>query len=79
MKEKDIRSREIQDRYLALCESDAADLLAREAEFVEVECPACAATERDLAFVKQGYRYDLCRRCGTLYLGRRPTEATPCS
>lgn len=75
MKEKDIRSRDIQDRYLALCEQDAAQWLAREAEFVEVDCPACASPDRRPAFVKQGYRYSLCGGCGTLYLSRRPTEA----
>ena len=75
MKEKDIRSRQVQDEYLALCERDAAEWLARKAEFVEVDCPACGSSDRQAAFVKQGYRYSLCGGCGTLFLSRRPTEA----
>jgi len=75
VKEKDIRSRHVQDEYLALCAQDAAAMLAREAEFVEVDCPACGAAAKETAFVKQGYRYSQCPACGTLYLSRRPTEA----
>jgi len=74
MKETDIRSRDVQDKYLALCAQDAKRFLARRSEFVEIDCPACACPDKDQAFVKQGYRFSLCRECGTLYLSPRPTD-----
>ncbi|NIA22410.1 MAG: methyltransferase domain-containing protein [Anaerolineaceae bacterium] len=75
MKESDIRSRDVQDKYLSLCAQDAERLLARRSEFVEIACPACDCPDKDQAFIKEGYRFSTCRECGTLYLGLRPTAA----
>lgn len=56
-------------------EADVARLLLRRAEFVEVGCPACDATERAERFQKYGLAYQDCARCGTLYVSPRPTPA----
>ncbi|MBN2583291.1 MAG: class I SAM-dependent methyltransferase [Planctomycetes bacterium] len=75
MKEKDIRSRDVQDRYLALCAQDAERALSRRREFVEINCPACDCPDRDEGFDKQGYHFRICRNCGTLYMSPRPTAS----
>jgi SAM-dependent methyltransferase len=75
MKERDLRPRTVQDRYLELCAQDAATLLAEAAQFTPVACPACGATASEPAFIKQGYHYHTCAVCHSLYLHLRPTPA----
>ena len=62
------------DSYRQLVElslQSAAELRQRR----DVDCPACAAAQRDLAFEKGGYTYWCCRRCTTLFASPRPTAA----
>ena len=74
MKEADIRPKALFDQYLALVAADARALLADQASFVPVPCPACGGTGAS-SFVKQGYRYACCETCGSLFLSPRPTAA----
>lgn len=52
---------------------DVERLLARADEFVEVDCPACHASDRELAFKKMGFSWVRCPGCRTLYMSPRPS------
>jgi SAM-dependent methyltransferase len=75
MKESEIRPPDLFNRYLELARRDAEAFLDFQAEFVEVNCPACGGTQELPGVEKLGYRYVLCGDCGTLYLSPRPSEA----
>lgn len=40
-----------------------------------VPCPACDGADASLAFEKHGFQYHECRRCGSVYVSPRPTDA----
>ena len=70
MKEQDIRPQTIFDRYLELCLADV-DTFFASASGCRVLCPACG--ERGVfAFHKQGFGYEECPRCLTLFVSPRP-------
>lgn len=52
---------------------DIERLLARRAEFVEVSCPACGASDCELGFTKFGFEWVRCSACRTLYMTPRPS------
>lgn len=53
--------------------NDIAWLTARKDAFVDVDCPACGATERTVAFEKFGFAFQSCADCGTAYMAPRAT------
>ena len=55
--------------------NDIRRLQSRRSEFVEVNCPACGASERSLQFSKHTFDYHSCRACETLYMSPRPSPA----
>jgi SAM-dependent methyltransferase len=61
------------DQFFALLAEDAARLAGRRAEFVEVACPFCGATAPCQAFEKQGFPYQECGECASLYASPRPS------
>ncbi len=73
MKEASIRSDKMMDESLAMHEEDVAWIRARAAEFVEVACPACEQAARSFEFERQGFRFNRCQGCQTLYISPRPT------
>lgn len=72
MREKDIRPPILDDAHAIALNKDIARLLGRCDEFVHVHCPACAATNQNQVFSKNGFSYVRCD-CGTLYMNPRPT------
>ncbi len=60
-------------RLMDVCVASAKELLERQGDFVEMACPACASTDRELAFKKHGYTYWSCRVCATLFVSPRPS------
>lgn len=52
---------------------DVERLLARSAEFVTVDCPACGAVDREAGFTKMGFTWERCASCRTLYMSPRPS------
>jgi len=75
MKEEDIRKRKIFNQYLRLVEKDVEKIFADRGSFLEIACPACGSVNFDLQFKKIGFRYVLCRNCGTLFVNPRPPLA----
>jgi len=73
MKEEEVRPLTLFNRYLELARQDCASLLLEKHDFVDVDCPACAAPKKHPAFEKIGFRYVLCDKCETLYVSPRPT------
>jgi Methyltransferase domain len=70
MKEADIRPSAIFDEYLRLCAQDTETYFAQ-GERVAILCPACGAQGQH-AFTKNGFSYELCGLCDSLYVSPRP-------
>ena len=71
MKESDIRNRAAHARYLELVLTDSRALLERKGRFVHVPCPVCDGGTSEFAYSKQGFEYECCTRCQTLYVNPR--------
>ena len=52
---------------------DIERLHARAAEFVTVDCPACAGAKSREAFSKYGFAFRSCQRCKTIFMSPRPS------
>lgn len=72
MKESDIRPEVLLNRYLELSAEDAQRCFAGGAREAHA-CVACAGTDLQAEFEKNGFAYATCRRCGTLYQTPRPS------
>lgn len=72
MREADIRPPDLFSRYLGVLRRDIARFFADRSAFVEVACVGCGAGDAEAAFEKLGFRYVVCRECGSLYLSPRP-------
>jgi hypothetical protein len=70
LKEEDIRPRAIFDEYLRLAERDTR-IYFDESDRRPVSCPACAGPGRP-SFVKNGFAYEECPACHTLFVSPRP-------
>ena len=72
MRENDIRPRALLDEFFTLLKADADRLAAKRDEFVSVSCPFCSAPSGEAVFEKDGFKYCLCGKCGSLYASPRP-------
>ena len=72
MQEKDIRSEELLRPFLAYLRQDAERLALRRGTFQPVPCPFCGANSPTPAFDKDGFTYQLCAVCASLYASPRP-------
>ena len=73
MKVKDIRNDDIMVKCHELSRIDLEEILAKSDEFVEVDCPACAEEDYTIEFEKDGFKFNKCVECDTLYISPRPT------
>ena len=70
MKEEEIRPHNIFDEYLRLAALDANKYFGKVLR-LNVPCPACG--ERGVrSFDKQGFSYEECPKCQTLFVSPRP-------
>ena len=70
MKESDIRPQDIFDEYLRLAKEDTIKFFSG-VKTTQITCPACASVGK-LSFVKNGFSYELCQNCQTLFVNPRP-------
>ena len=71
MKEKDIRPQKIFDEFLRLSKKDIDEFFSdtlRE----NSPCPACANFGK-FAFTKNGFEFQTCSKCNTLFVNPRPS------
>lgn len=72
-KEEEIRPSAVFDQYLSLSKADGFDYFPLH-EREQIVCPGCEK-KSDLAFEKNGFSYEECRSCHTLFLNPRPFAA----
>jgi hypothetical protein len=70
MKETDIRPQDVFDEYLRLCAKDTSSYFGA-VERTPILCPACGS-QGVPAFTKNGFSYELCAQCESLYVSPRP-------
>lgn len=73
MKEEDIRPQKIFDEYLELAKQDTKNYFS-DSEKEKINCPSCGALG-SFAFSKNGFKYDECSNCHTLYVNPRPISS----
>lgn len=73
MKEHDIRPKPLLDEFFRRLKHDADRLARRRPQFVTVDCPFCGADQSEPAFEKDGFPYEECSTCGSLFACPRPT------
>lgn len=74
MKESDIRPKELFEKYLNLSKKDAESF--DKSSFETINCVACESSTVKHNFLKDGFMYNVCGSCGTLYCSPRPTIDT---
>ena len=77
MKEESIRPEKIFKKYLALAKKDAGTYF-KNIPFTYHPCPACKSTKSTFMFRKEGFDYEECTSCGTLYANPRPSPGAFC-
>lgn len=75
MRESDIRPTALMEEFFVRLKRDAERLAARRDAFVRVSCSFCGTDDPEPAFIKDGFQYQLCRLCGSLYTSPRPSYA----
>ena len=73
MKEEDIRPKEIFEEYLLLAKQDTETYFSKSEKILGF-CPACEAAG-DHAFDKDGFSYEVCPHCLTLFVNPRPVAS----
>ena len=73
MKEEEIRPKKIFDEYLSLAKKDTETYFSM-VKRVSGFCPACESVG-DHAFDKNGFSYEVCPNCQTLFVNPRPVAS----
>jgi len=73
MKEASIRTDQMVEQSLRMHDEDVAWIRGHARGFVEVACPACESSPRRFEFERDGFQFQRCLACETLYISPRPT------
>ena len=73
MKESEIRPAGLFKKFHQLAEQDSRDFF-KGVSFKRINCPACDGNSLEHAFLKQGFNYEICLHCDSLFNNPRPTE-----
>jgi SAM-dependent methyltransferase len=73
LRETEIRPDSLYEHYKEMVRDELKAFLADKSQLVKTDCPGCGGKRYRKAFVKMGFRYNLCRRCGSLFASPRPT------
>ena len=72
----DIKPPALMSEFTRLSIEDTANYLADTAHHVPCTCPACGHAHAATAFAKQGFQYNECDECGSVYVSPRPSDET---
>jgi len=72
MKSSEIRPDHLFQKYLQLSRDDGA--VMDKTHFVQVNCPACDSIAKTGKFKKNGFQYNICNECHSLFCSPRPTD-----
>lgn len=75
MKEEQIRPAVLMEGKEASLSADIAFLINQKTSWVYVACPACDCRSATPFGEKQGFSFDLCSNCGTVFTNPRPSLA----
>lgn len=74
LSEEAIRPKDLMKAKEACVEHDRNFLLAHRGEWTKVACPACGHSNSEYYDQKQGYIYEKCINCETVFTNPRPSE-----
>lgn len=69
----EIRPETLFSEFRQLSIEEAARFFSDPGELVEVACPACASEHKTAVFEKQGFQYQRCEQCRSVFVSPRPT------
>ena len=72
MKESDIRPKDLHDEYIRLSSIDSLEYFPVNKKRFPIDCPACLSNNLEHSFKKEGFDYEACKDCGTLFASPRP-------
>lgn len=70
----DIRPENLMEQKKPLLEADKEYLRSRRSLFIEVACPACQSTQSVSWGEKEGFTYQQCSNCATIFMSPRADE-----
>lgn len=73
--ESDIRPKEFDEGTLQSKQADRDWLAKKKPLFVNVDCPACSGKIHEKEYEKNGFHFDRCKACRTVFMNPRPTES----
>ncbi|TVZ55496.1 methyltransferase family protein [Lutibacter sp. Hel_I_33_5] len=74
MKESEIRPKKLFEEYLYLSKKDAESFDNK--SFESINCVSCDSPLAKLKYKKDGFKYNICESCGTLFCNPRPSLET---
>lgn len=75
LREADIRPPALLSEFKRLSIQDALEFFGDPSRLVEVNCPACDASESRAVFKKNEFLYRCCAACGSVFVSPRPSQA----
>ena len=69
--EEKIRPQKLFDEFLRLAKKDTYKFF-KKVRFFRIKCPACLSEKTNFAFKKDGFSYEVCSQCETLFVNPRP-------
>lgn len=75
LQENEVRPDALQAELTASYQADLKWIQERRSGFSDCACPACAGVDRSLLFEKDGFQYQICGNCETVYISPRPSQA----
>lgn len=74
LREEAIRPPSLMSEFKRLSIEEAYAYFIRPGRLTPVDCPACGGVERKPVFDKEGFIYNKCRDCNSVYVSPRPTH-----
>lgn len=75
LRETEIRPDTLYNQYKDLLKEEIGRFFPDKTRLVKTDCPGCGGKRYKKTFVKMGFQYNKCQRCGSLFASPRPTAA----